>query len=245
MIVEQVETFYSKLSKNGQLLFIIAVISSLMALMDLLVLGPILTHIHSMDLDIADKTAALKRDLRILSFRDGILSEYKKYQSYLDSGEKTQEQIVSALLNKIESFAKEKSVSISDVQPGDMTESSIFQIYKTSLSGEGKLLDVLQFMDMLEESDYLFRVIKFTLTPKSKGADVMKFTLDIERVLVAGEEITLEVDKEASGLSLEESAEAAEESTSETDAILDEAGSNTELPPDESATEDAASPAGV
>lgn len=197
MLIEQVEGFIGKLAKREKILLAIAIFLFSLALMDVLMLGPILKQLGEMQGEIQTKHASIKRDLRILSFRDGIIREYTRYVAYMDSGEKTQEEIVAALLQKIESIAAQKKVSISNVQPGDVDDGPIFQIYKTTLSGEGNLMDVLEFMYLLEESDYLFQVVKYELTPKSKGSEVMKFEMDIERILIEAEDIdTAAVEKE-------------------------------------------------
>lgn len=192
MIIEQVETFFSKLSKRERLLVIIAAVLVVLALMDMLVLGPILHHLNSVEGEINRKAAAIRRDLRILSFKEAILEEYAQYVRYMDSGEKSEEEIVAALLRKIETIASEKSVSISNVQPGDVLATSIFRVYKTSIAGQGALMNVLEFMYLLEESDYLFRVTKYELVPKSKGSEIVKFSLDIERVFITKEDVDVD-----------------------------------------------------
>lgn len=192
-MIEQIEALLAKLSKGERTLTIIAALLIAGAVTNGLLLGPILDHIKSLEAEIVTKSQTIKRNLRILSFREGILKEYALYMKYLDSGEKKQEEIVAALLRKIETIAAEKSVSVSNIQPGDVSSTSMVQEYKTSLSGEGALINVLGFMHALEESDYLFQISKYGFTPKSKGADVMKFSLDISRVLIAAEKIEGEI----------------------------------------------------
>lgn len=183
-MIEQFEAFFTKLSKNEKVLFVVAFVGLVIVIMDTLVLGPILSQIKVLDVEIVTKSEMIKRDLRLLTFKDGILTQYADYISYMDSGEKSAEEIISSLLKKIETIAIEKSVGISNQQVGEASQGSIFQEYKTSLQGEGTLLNVLGFMHALEQSDYLFRVTKYNLAPKSKGADVIKFTMDMGRVLV-------------------------------------------------------------
>ncbi|MBI3306474.1 MAG: hypothetical protein HYZ84_01520 [Candidatus Omnitrophica bacterium] len=207
-MIEQIEAVFAKLSKGEKTLVSIAIVLVALALMDGLLLGPILSHITSLETEIVTKSQTIKRNLRILSFRDGILKEYGQYVKYLDAGEKKQEEIVAALLRKIETIAAEKSVSVSNIQPGDVSSTSMVQEYKTTISGEGSLGNVLGFMHALEESDYLFQITKYSLTPKSKGADVMKFSFDISRVLIATEKIEGEI------LSSEDSLESASTPTS-------------------------------
>ena len=136
------------------------------------------------------KRQTIRRDLRILSFKESILKEYDKYKTYLDTGKKSKEEIVSALLREIETIAGQKSITISNVQPGDVQENPIMDESKTSLECAGKLRDLLEFMQALEESDYLFQITKYSMTPKGKGSDVMKATVAMSRIFITAEKIS-------------------------------------------------------
>jgi len=183
--------FYADLSPLGRGLFVAALICFFMAAMDRLVLGQILSKMKVMDVEIEAKKEEVRRNLRIISFKDRILEEYTGYKDYLDTGEKTQEEIVGALLRKIENFANDQSISILNIRPGDMEENPVFQVYKTGLECEGTLVDLLAFMNHLEESDYLFQITKYSMTPKSKTGEVLKCSMDIERTLITLEEISV------------------------------------------------------
>ena len=181
--------FYSKLAKREKLVLFAAFFCALTALMDRLVLGPILSQQKLLQAEIDTKVQTIRRNLRILSFKESILKEYAKYRDYLDTGKKSKEEIVSALLREIETIASQKSITISNIQPGDVENNPIMEEYKTSLECTGKLRDILEFMQALEESDYLFQITKYTLTPKSKGSDIMKSSLSMSRVFMTAEKI--------------------------------------------------------
>lgn len=178
---------YSDLSPIGRILFVVAFILLFLTLMDRMVLGPILSQMKIMDAEIEAKKETVKRNLRILSFKDRILEEYVSYNDYLDSGENSQEEIIGALLRKIELFAKQQSISILNIRPGDMEENPVFQEYKTGLECEGGLQNLLAFMAMLEESDYLFQITRYNMTPKTKSGEVLKCDMDISRTLITAE----------------------------------------------------------
>ncbi len=180
---------YSELSAIGRILFVAAFVCIFLALMDQLVLGAIFSHMKILDAEIGAKKETVRRNLRILSFKERILEEYKGYSDYLDTGEKSQEEIIGALLRKIENFAKQHSISILNIRPGDVAENPVFQVYKTGLECEGTLADMLSFMHKLEESDYLFQITRYNLLPKSKSGEVIKCDMDIERTLITSEEV--------------------------------------------------------
>lgn len=186
------EEIYAKLSPPGKILFFAALMMFTLALMDRIFVGPILTQMKNMDAEIGTKKEAIKRDWRILSYQRRIYEEYSKYNTYLDSSDKAQEEIIAALLKKIETLAQQQAISIKDIRPGDVEEKPMFQIYKTSIQCEGKLTDVLEFMNLLEQSDYLFEITRYDIAPKSKGADVVKSSMDIARTLITVEKVDLD-----------------------------------------------------
>lgn len=184
-----ISDFFTKLSKREKMLVFAAFMSVMMVVMDRAVIGPILSELKVMQGEIDSKLRTIRRSVRVLSFQDSIVNDHHRYEEYFDTGDKTREEIVSALLREIETLATQKSITISNIQPGDVENNPIMDEYKTALECSGKLKDILEFMQVLEESDYLFQITEYTLTPKSKGSDIMKANLSMSRVFMAGEKL--------------------------------------------------------
>lgn len=185
-----IEEIFSKLSPGSRILFIVTVVFVALALMDRLMIGPFTSQMKYMEAENKAQMENLKRSKRVVSFREGILDEYSKYSTYLDAGEMTQEEIIAALLRKIETLAGQQSVTVTNVRPGDVEEKPNFRVYRTSIDCEGKLVNVLSFINLLEQSDYMFQVERYTMGPKSKGSDLTKCTFEIARILIAAENIS-------------------------------------------------------
>ena len=183
------EEIFSKLNSQSRILFIVAVAFVAFAVMDRLMVGPFTSQMKYMEAESKAQKESIRRSKRIVSFRKGILEEYSKYSTYLDTGEMTQEEIIAALLKKIETLASQQTVTVSNVRPGAVEEKPNFRVYKTSIDCEGKLGNILSFINLLEQSDYLFQVERYTMAPKSKGSDITKCTLDIARILITAENI--------------------------------------------------------
>jgi len=184
------EEFSSHLTGARKVLFIIAVVCIALSLMDNLMIGPFLSQEQYVNAENKAQKENIKRSKRIISFRERILEEYSQYSVYLDSGEMTQEGIIAALLKKIETLAKQQSVTITSVRPGDVETKPSYSIYKTSIDCEGLLTNVLSFINLLEQSDYLFQVQRYAMGSKSKGSDIIKCTLDISRTLITAENVS-------------------------------------------------------
>ena len=185
-----IEEIFSKLDGKSRILFIVAAIFIAAALMDRLMIGPFTSQMHYMEAESKAQKENIKRSKRVVSFRQGILDEYAKYSTYLDTGEMTQEEIIAALLKKIETLAAQQSVTVTNIRPGDIEEKPNFRVYKTSIDCEGKLGSILSFINLLEQSDYLFQVERYSMGPKSKGSDITKCTFDIARILITSENIS-------------------------------------------------------
>lgn len=185
-----IEEIFTKLSPHSRILFIAAFVFVAMALMDRLMVGPFSSQMRYMEAENKAQKEHIRRSKRVISFRERILAEYSKYSSYLDTGQMTQEEIIAALLKKIETLAGQQSVTVTNVRPGDIEDKSNFRIYTTSIDCEGKLMNILSFIHLMEQSDYLFQVERYTIGPKSKGSEITKCTFDIARILISAEEIT-------------------------------------------------------
>lgn len=187
------EEFLNQRTKNEKTLGMAAALLVFIALMHGIVIGPILSKMQLIDLDISSRRDEIRRDRRIVSFKDRIYEEYAKSNAYLDGSEKSSEEIIAALLKKIESMAKQQNVIIKDIRPGDTEIKPQFQVYKTSIDCEGALADLLALMNTLEQSDYLFQITRYSLAPKSKGADILKASMDIARYLIPAEKVSASV----------------------------------------------------
>jgi hypothetical protein len=178
------------LNPQSRILFIVAVAFVALALMDRLMIGPFTSQMKYMEAESKAQKENIKRSKRVIAFREGILEEYSKYSTYLDTGEMKQEEIIAALLRKIETLAAQQSVTVTNVRPGDVEDKANFRIYKTTIDCEGKLVNILSFVNLMEQSDYLFQVERYTMSPKSKGSEITKCTFEIARILIAAENVT-------------------------------------------------------
>ncbi len=187
--LSKLNDFFTKLSKQERLLFFIAAGFVALMLTDRVLLGPILENLRGMDEKIRTEEEAIKRDRRIQSFSERILDKYSQYSAYLDSGKLSPEEIISALLKRIEVTAKRHKITVKNIQPGDTEKKPLYLVYKTGIETEGTLGDMLTFMGKLEQSDYLFQINHYDIAPKSKGAEVVKCVMDISRIIITAEKL--------------------------------------------------------
>ncbi|HNX69514.1 MAG TPA: hypothetical protein PLL75_06185 [Candidatus Omnitrophota bacterium] len=183
------EEIFAKLSGPSRILFIVAAVCLTLALMDRLMFGPFGSQMKYLEAEERAQRETIKRSKRVISFSGSIVDEYGKYSTYLDTGKMNQEEIVAALLKKIETLAGQQSVTITNIRAGDVEEKPIYRVYKTSIDCEGQLGNLLSFINLLEQSDYLFQLQRYSMGPKSKGSDIVKASLDIARILITADDI--------------------------------------------------------
>jgi len=192
--MQKFKDIYGKMKPREKAFFYAAVGALIFMMTDLLVLNPILSEIKVLEAEITAKSQSIQRDMRIVSFKDSIVGEYRQYEQHLDSGEKTQEEIIAGLLKKLENVATENKIKITNVMPGELEDKPIYKIYKTTLEFEGTLKETLLFMNVLEESDNLFQITRYMIAPKNKSGESMKANMDVSRILITAEDITPFID---------------------------------------------------
>lgn len=188
-MVEKLEEMYKKMNQREKIILGVAIFSFVLMLTDLTVLGPIMSKIKILDSDIASKSQAIQRDMRILSFKDSIVSEYKNYETFLDVGDQAQEEIIATLLSKLENLAAQHEIKMTNIMPGEIEEKPIYKVYKTTLDFEGSLRSVLIFMSLLEESDNLFQISRYNMVPKNRSGKMIKVNMDVSRILITAENL--------------------------------------------------------
>lgn len=186
----KLRTIYEKMTNREKIMLYVAIGFIVLMITDLLVLHPIMSELKVLDSKIKTESQEIQRDMRILSFKDSILKEYRNYESYLDVGIQSQEEIIGKLLKKLESLASQNEIKMSNVMPGEIEDKPIYKVYSTTLDFEGSLRSVLIFMNMLEESDNLFQVTRYSLEPKNRSGQVLKVNMDISRILINSEDLS-------------------------------------------------------
>jgi hypothetical protein len=180
--------FYSKLKPKEKILALAALTVIFVFAMDRIVLGPILSKMSVMDAEIEAMSETIRRNLRIISFGDSISKEHLEYRNYLYPSDRSEEEIIANHLHEIETLGNLQAVKVSNIQSGDTEENPVMRSYQVKIEGEGSLSNILTLMKLLGDSKYLFKITGYKLSPKSKDGSVMKYAMDISRILLTLED---------------------------------------------------------
>lgn len=167
-----IQQFYAKLSDKERKVFYFAMGAIVLALFDALFLRPVQGKLKGMNEEIRERTNTIKRDLRILSYREKILVERQKLWEYYPKDEQTPDQIKAAFLQRIETVATEAAINLTKVSPSTDEEKKGFRKYYAELDCTGMLEDIVKFMHMIDATPDLLKVVKVTMTGKPNVKEV-------------------------------------------------------------------------
>jgi len=176
--------FFSKLSKREQTICYLAVIFISAVLIDRLIIDPIASKIISLNKEVIEKKAAIRRNIRILNQKDRIISERKKYKSFLSKFQYGKEDATS-LLKELEKMANDSSVYLVDIKPDGFKEvEGSDGKYMIKLNCEAQMEHIIRFMYTIETSDRLFSVEGYKITPKSKESSVATCNMVVAKNII-------------------------------------------------------------
>ncbi len=176
--------FISSLSSTGKKLFAIAFVIVAIALFDRLLISPTLSRMSAIDRDIEKETNSIKQDLRFLNYKQKINSESKAYEPYLSTKVLSEEEIISAFLKNIEVLAKKGNVTVAKVTPSTGNKEKEYVKYTADLECSGSLSDVVTFIHLIDTSEELMKVVKFSFSSKKADSDEIKAVMTIHKVVI-------------------------------------------------------------
>ncbi|MBI5150935.1 MAG: hypothetical protein HZA28_09250 [Candidatus Omnitrophica bacterium] len=180
----KLEPLYKKLaamSPRERVVFNVTVAFVALTLLDRLVVSPIFSRIKDLDEQILQEETNIKKNLRVLSQKDKIVTESKKFETYLASSQSGEEEI-TALLKDLEDLASKNSVYLIDMKPAGVKDVGPVKKYIINLSLEAPLDQLVAFMYAVESSDRLSTVEKYQIEPKSRESSVARCAMTISKV---------------------------------------------------------------
>jgi len=171
------------LSKRERLGLNLAVFFVALILLDRGIINPIASKMSSLDKEIQEERADIKKDLRLVAQKDNIHREAGKYDSYAASS-KSQEEEMTFVLKEIEGLANKNSVYLIDMKPGGSQETASTKKYFISLNVEAQMEQLTAFMYDVESSSRFLIIEKYQIEPKSKDSSVAKCNMTISKVVL-------------------------------------------------------------
>ncbi len=183
--------FMAGLSPLGRILFAGAVGIVVIMLFDILLLGPTMSRLQTIDQEIDKEKSSIKQDLHFLEYKNKILKESQAVEPYLVQELPAEEEIIAAFLKKIEVLATKSNVTLIKVTPSPGSQEKEFLKYQADLECSGKLADVIMFMHLVDTSEDLMKVMKFSFSNKKAESDDLKAIMSINKIIVTKQGVAL------------------------------------------------------
>lgn len=174
----------SGLSKREKtILYTTCIFLSLVAL-DRLVVYPVYSKISALNKQIKEGQEGIIRSMRMLSQKEKIELETKKYASYLNSPE-SEEEVITSFLKEVESLANRSSLNIIDMKPGGVTLSKDkTKKFQLILNCEGQMEQLIEFMYNIENMNSFLNIERYQVSPKSKDTGIVQCAITISKVIL-------------------------------------------------------------
>jgi len=182
--LKEIHGTFDRFSKKEKLILFVACVCVVLALVDRMVVAPIISKLDSLKGQIRQKEEAVKRNLHIVSQKERIGHEVRKFASYFSDFD-SEEENVTIFLKELEVLANKSSLSIVDMKPAGIKEDDN-KVKKcvVTLSGEGQMEQIMDFMYNVENSNSLLTVERYQISPKSKETSVAQCSMTISKILM-------------------------------------------------------------
>lgn len=181
--VKDFTAFLAKMSKREKMIFYAASFFISLTILDRLIISPISDKIRMLDKEIKDKQSAVRKNLRILSYKSRIMEDKNKYQGYLHSV-KSDEEEMTQVLKEIESLSEAAEIYLIDMKPANVQEMGTSKKFSVNLNCEAQMEQLVNFMYSVENSKRLLTIEKFQLAPKSKDSSLARCRITITKLAI-------------------------------------------------------------
>lgn len=149
--------------------------------MDRLIISPISSAIRSMDAQLQEKKAQIKKNLHILAQKEKILRESVIYRPFLDNLKFEEERIA----NEIVGLANKSSVYIIEIKSAEVPlEMLSAKKYLLTVNCEAQMEQLAEFIYDIENSENLLRIEKYQISPKASGSSVARCVMSISKIAI-------------------------------------------------------------
>lgn len=179
-----IQNFISKLSPQEKKIAYIAIVALVLAILDRVFFGPVMSQLKSLDEQIEQEKNTAKRDLRFLSYKDKIIKEDEAFHVYYDQKFQAEEEIIAAFLKKVEVLASEAKLNLVKVSPAESVAQKGFIEYYANLECHGPLENFVKFMYAIDASAEMLRITKFSVTPKRASEQDVQAAMTVVKIII-------------------------------------------------------------
>jgi Tfp pilus assembly protein PilO len=147
------------------------------------VIAPLFSKMESLNEKIRTNEIRLERNLKIISRKDDIQSQYSKYSQLLKQ-KNSDEQEMALFLAGIEAIARKVAIRITDMKPRDIKTEDFFKRLTVDIELEANLGELTEFIYNLQNASDLYVIDRFRIEKKSRRSSSLKGYLRVSRDLI-------------------------------------------------------------
>ena len=175
--------FIANMSKREKSILVYSVAFILIAFLDRGVINPLIKTMKSLENDINVTTYAIEKNLRIISQRERLENEEKRYFKFsVESG--SEEEETAALLREIETLVSAYSVYINDMKPLSFQSAGGVKKFAVNVSCEADMEPLVSFMYAVEDAGQLLQISAFSIVPKSQQSSVALCEILVHKIVI-------------------------------------------------------------
>ena len=194
------QKLYAKFTEKEKKILYVAAAFVILAIFDALFMRPVASKIKKIDAEVKEKTDTLKRDIRILSYKNRILKEQEDFRIYGTGEEKTEEEIIAGFLKTIENLVSESKINLVKLNPGESKPRKGFIEYYANLECDGTWEDMVTFMHKIETTNELLKISKVNISGKKTSPDQVSASMTIIKLIIDPKSIGVQAQGEDSEL---------------------------------------------
>lgn len=173
-----------QLSQREQKILIITIGLAVIYLTNTGIIKPLKERIGKIDSQITIEQSRIHKNLRIVNKAKAQDRLYREYENRYKQ-EKSNEEIMSAMLSDIEQAASDLNLRITDMKPKKVKNEDVYQLFSLSLKIDSHLKDIIRFLYLIQSDPYVFEVetIRFDKGSRKKSKS-LKANLILSKIYI-------------------------------------------------------------
>lgn len=125
----------------------------------------------------------LEKELKVIAKGKEIVPEYNRYLNSFGQKRSDEEQM-SYVISAIESLSNQNNVRVSEMKPRKVRKVDFYNIFSVSLTMEGSLQEIIQFVYVLQNPPHYFQIEAIRIEKKSMQDTMLQSQLLLSRKFI-------------------------------------------------------------
>lgn len=172
------------LSQREQFILIVCVLAALVCAGFYGLYKPFNEKTQILDKQIQGQKRQLNKNLATIQRSEELTRQYKALLSNFKQT-RSDEEVMSAILNEIEQVANELQLKITDLKPKLVKPMGGYNQFSVTLTIDSDFKDIINFLYVLQSEPHLFGVIEIRFDKNSqRSTSAVKTTMILDRILI-------------------------------------------------------------